>query len=111
MTSGCTTEVIDFQAALSKFKRKKVAVVSISKESVKSKRKFADKHDLTFTLLADEDTAICEKYGVMKEKSMYGKKFMGIERTTFIIGEDGKIEKIFPKVKVKGHVDDVLASL
>ena len=73
--------------------------------------KFRDKYDLNFPLLSDEDGKVCEAYGVWKEKSLYGKKFMGIERTTFIIGPNGKIEKIFSKVKVKGHSEEVLDAI
>ena len=78
--------------------------------SQKSHQKFRDKYELPFLLLSDEEVKIVEKYGVWKEKSMYGRKYMGIERTTVIIGKDGKIIKLFPKVKVKGHVEEVLNS-
>lgn len=111
MTSGCTQEACDFRDSFPKFEKIKTDVIGISKDPVKSHKKFSDKYELPFTLLSDEDVKICEKYGVWKEKSMYGKKYMGIERTTFIINEQGKIEKIFPKVKVKGHVEEVLKTL
>jgi peroxiredoxin Q/BCP len=81
----------------------------VSKDSPESHRKFKKKEGLRFTLLSDPDGKVCEAYGVWKEKSLYGRKFMGIERTTWIIGPDQKILKIFPKVKVKGHVDEILA--
>ena len=111
MTPGCTQEACDFQASLSQFKKKRAVVLGISKDSVERHDKFKEKYDLAFPLLSDLDGKICEAYGVWKEKSLYGRKFMGIERTTFIIDEKGKIAKIFPKVKVKGHSAAVLESL
>jgi peroxiredoxin Q/BCP len=111
LTSGCTQEACDFRDLSAQLKKKKVVVLGVSKDSQASHQKFIDKHELNFSLLADEAGEVCEKYGVWKEKSMYGKKYMGIERTTFIIGPDGKIKKIFPKVKVKGHAEEVLAAI
>ena len=111
MTSGCTTEACDFRDAHPDFKKIKTVVLGVSADSQKSHQKFRDKYELTFTLLSDEDKKVVEKYGVWKEKSMYGRKYMGIERTTVIIGPDGKVKKIFPKVKVKGHVEEVLKSI
>lgn len=111
MTSGCTTEACDFRDFHPDFKKLKTVVLGVSADPQKSHQKFRDKHDLPFTLLSDEDKKVVEKYGVWKEKSMYGSKYMGIERTTVIIGPDGKIRKIFPKVKVKGHVEEVLKTL
>ena len=84
-----------------------VSVVGVSPDSVKSHQKFIKDHDLNFSLIADEDKSICEKYGVWVQKSMYGRSYMGVERTTFIIDPDGKIRHIYPKVKVPGHVDEV----
>jgi peroxiredoxin Q/BCP len=110
-TSGCTTEACDFNNSLKLFDKIKVKVLGVSKDSQKSHVKFRDKFDLKFTLLSDEDVKVITKYGIWKEKSMYGKKYMGVERTTFIIDELGKIEKIFPKVKVNGHVDEILKYL
>ena len=107
-TSGCTTEACDFNNSLKAFDKIKTKVIGVSKDSQKSHIKFRDKYDLKFTLLSDEDTKVIQKYGIWKEKSMYGRKYMGVVRTTFIIDEKGKIEKIFPKVKVKGHVDEIL---
>ncbi|MBU0475933.1 MAG: thioredoxin-dependent thiol peroxidase [Bacteroidetes bacterium] len=107
-TSGCTAEACDFNNSLKEFDKIKTKVLGLSKDSPKSHIKFRDKFDLNFTLLSDETTEIIQKYGVWKEKSMYGKKYMGVERTTFIIDEKGKIEKIFPKVKVNGHVQEIL---
>ena len=110
-TSGCTLEAQGFRDEIAKFKKKGAVILGVSKDSVASHVKFKKKHELNFTLLSDEKGAVCEKYGVWKEKSMYGKKYMGIERTTFLIDEDGTILKIFPKVKVDGHCGEVLAAL
>jgi peroxiredoxin Q/BCP len=111
MTSGCTQEACDFRNALPNFKKIKTDVLGISIDPVASHKKFASKYNLPFTLLSDEKKDVVEKYGVWKEKSMYGKKYMGIERTTFIIDEEGKIKNIFPKVKVAGHVAEVIEAL
>jgi peroxiredoxin Q/BCP len=111
MTSGCTQEACDFRDSFPNFSKLKAVVLGVSADSVESHRKFADKYNLQFTLLSDENKEVVEKYGVWKEKSMYGKKYMGIERTTFIIDEDGKIKNIFPKVKVTGHVEEVMKAL
>lgn len=107
MTSGCTKEACDFRDEFPDFKKIKTAVIGISPDSVESHRKFADKYKLPFVLLSDVNKSVVEKYGVWKEKSMYGKKYMGVERTTFVIDENGIIKKIFPKVKVDGHVEEV----
>lgn len=111
MTSGCTLEACDFRDAFTKFKKIKAVVLGVSIDSVASHKKFAEKYDLPFTLLSDEKKEAVEKFGVWKEKSMYGKKYMGVERTTFIIDENGKIQNIFPKVKVAGHVKEVIEAL
>lgn len=111
MTPGCTQEAIDFQAAARKLQRAGAVVVGVSKDSVEKHRKFAEKYELKFPLLSDEKDKVCEKLGVWKEKSLYGRKFMGIERTTFVIDGNGKVLKVFPKVKVKGHVEEVLKVL
>jgi peroxiredoxin Q/BCP len=111
MTPGCTQEACDFRDSHARLKRRGAVVLGISKDSVASHGKFKSKHELPFTLLSDPEGKVCEAYGVWKEKSLYGRKFMGIERTTFVIGADGKIARIFPKVKVKGHVDEVLEAL
>lgn len=86
-------------------------VLGVSKDSLKSHAGFRKKHELNFPLLSDAESDVCEKYGVWKEKSMYGKTYMGIERTTFVIDGEGKIARIFPKVTVDGHSDEVLAAL
>jgi thioredoxin-dependent peroxiredoxin len=111
MTSGCTQEACDFRDSFPNFKKVKTEVIGISIDSTASHKKFSDKYDLPFTLLCDEKKEVVQKYGVWKEKSMYGKKYMGIERTTFIIDEDGKIRNIFQKVKVAGHVEEILQAL
>ncbi len=110
-TSGCTSEACDFRDSHPDFKKLKTVVLGVSADSIESHRKFSDKLDLPFKLLSDPEKKVIQKYGVWKEKSMYGKKYMGIERTTFIIDAKGKIQKIFPKVKVKGHVENVLEEL
>ena len=110
-TPGCTTEACNFRDGLAAIREKGAVVLGVSADSVESHKKFKTKFDLNFPLLADTDKKIIEDYDVWKEKSMYGKKYMGIERTTFIIGEDGKITHIFPKVKVSEHADEVLEAL
>jgi peroxiredoxin Q/BCP len=107
-TPGCTKESCEFQATLPQLKRRKAAVLGVSILDEKSKAKFADKHGLTFPLLADADHAVAEKYGVWQEKSLYGRKFMGIARTTYLIGADGTVQQRWDNVKVDGHVDAVL---
>lgn len=111
MTPGCTQEACDFRDAQAKFKKAKTVILGVSKDSVVRHVSFKEKYGLNFPLLSDEDGKVCEAYGVWQQKSLYGKKFMGIVRTTFIIGPTGKIEKIFEKVKVKGHSEEVLESL
>ena len=110
-TPGCTAESCDFQAKLPKFKPSKAAVFGISILDEKSKAKFANKYGLTFPLLADADHAVAEKYGVWQEKSRYGRKYMGIARTTYLIGPDGKVQQRWDNVKVDEHADEVLAAL
>ena len=110
-TPGCTQEACDFRDSLNRIKRKEAVVLGVSKDDVSSHQKFKKKFGLTFPLLSDIDGEICEKYGVWKEKSMYGKKYMGIERSTFIIDEKGKIKKAYYKVKVPGHVDQIINDL
>src|SRR6266851_9081887 len=110
-TPGCTVEACEFRDSTKKFAKKDAVIVGISPDAVKSQARFKDKYDLPFTLLCDVDKEAAEAYGVWKEKNMYGKKVMGIERTTFVIGEDGRITKIYPKVKAQGHAEQVLAML
>jgi len=111
MTSGCTAEACDFRDNVKKFEKNNTVIIGVSADSVDSHKKFKDKYGLPFMLLSDETKKVLKDYGVWKEKSMYGKKYMGIERTTFVIGDTGKIEKIFNKVKVDGHIDEILAGL
>lgn len=110
-TSGCTKEACSFSDDLPKFNKIDAVILGVSPDSVKSHKKFSEKYKLKFDLLADEEKLVLEKYGVWKEKSMYGRKYMGVERTTFIIDEKGKIKKIFNKVKVDGHNKEVLEAL
>lgn len=110
-TPGCTKESIGFSSDLQAFEAAGAKVMGISKDSVESHDKFVAKHGLTTPMLSDEHGTVCEDYGVWQEKSMYGKKFMGIERTTVLIGADGRIAQIWRKVKVPGHVEAVLEAV
>lgn len=110
-TPGCTKEACSFKDNIKKLEGKDAIVLGVSRDSVDSHIKFVEKFGLPFLLLSDEKEEICKKYDVIKEKNMYGKKVIGIERSTFVIGKDGKIKKIFRKVKVDGHTDQVLAAL
>ena len=110
-TPGCTKEACAFRDGIGEIKRQGAVVLGVSTDSVQSHEKFKKKFDQNFPLLADTDKKIVEAYGTWKEKSMYGKKYMGIERTTFIIDEQGKISHIFPKVKVDEHYDEVVKAL
>lgn len=110
-TPGCTKEACDFRDSWSRVRAAGAVVLGVSKDSVERHAKFKAKYGLPHTLLADEDGKLCEAYGAWQEKSLYGRKFMGIVRSTFVIGPDGRILKVFPKVKVDGHVDEVLAAL
>ena len=107
-TSGCTAEACAFRDAFPDFSKVKAAIVGISRDSVKSHDKFKAKHELPFTLASDEDGKVCEAYGTWVEKSMYGRKYIGIERATFLIDGKGVIRGIWRKVKVPGHVEEVL---
>ena len=107
-TSGCTKEACDFRDNLGAFKRLKVQVIGVSKDSVKKHDKFKEKYELNFPLASDEDGKVCDKYGVWVEKSMYGRKYMGIERATYLIDAEGKIAHIWRKVSVTDHVADVM---
>ena len=109
-TSGCTKQAIGFRDALAEFEEAGVTVVGVSKDSAAKHDKFKAKYELNFPLVADEQCTACEAYGVWVEKSMYGRKYMGIERSTFLIGTDGKIAKAWRKVKIPGHVEEVLAA-
>jgi thioredoxin-dependent peroxiredoxin len=107
-TPGCTTESCNFRDMYKEFEEAGAAILGVSLDDVTSHQKFADKFKLPFPLLADTDNAISEAYGVYKEKNLYGKISMGIERTTFVIDRDGKIAKVYPRVKVDQHADEVL---
>lgn len=111
MTPGCTTEACDFSAAAAKFAKKDAVILGVSFDDAERHQKFIAKNNLKLTLLSDLDKKVADKYGVYQEKSLYGKKFMGIVRSTFVIDKQGKLKKIFPKVKVAGHSDEVLAAL
>ena len=110
-TPGCTTESCEFNDALPNFEKLNTAIIGISKDSVKKHDNFKTKYGFKFPLASDENSDTCERYGVWKEKNMYGKKFWGIVRSTFLIDENGKIEAIWNKVKVKGHVEAVQAEI
>jgi peroxiredoxin Q/BCP len=107
-TPGCTQEACDFRDLSAAFGKKGTVVLGVSPDSVASHAKFKAKHGLPFTLVSDADKKIVEAYGVWKEKSMYGRSYMGVERTTFLIDEKGRIERIWEKVKVKGHAAELL---
>jgi peroxiredoxin Q/BCP len=111
MTSGCTAEACDFRDNIKKFEKNNAVVIGVSADDTKSHVKFKEKYDLPFTLVSDESKKMLKDYGVWQEKSMYGRKYMGIARTTFVIDEKGKIEKAFQKVKVVGHIDEILKNL
>jgi peroxiredoxin Q/BCP len=109
-TTGCTAEAKDFTRLAPELKRAGVEVVGISPDSAESHKRFADKYDLKVRLAADSDKAVALAYGVWVEKSMYGRKYMGVDRSTFLIDADGKVAKAWRKVKVSGHADEVLAA-
>ncbi|MCO6382559.1 peroxiredoxin [Oceanicola sp. 502str15] len=110
-TPGCTTEAIEFTAALAEFEAAGAKIVGVSRDTVAKHEKFIAKHGLGIPLVADEEGTVCEAYGTWVEKNMYGKKSMGIERATFLIGGDGTVVREWRKVKVKGHVDEVLEAV
>jgi len=111
LTPGCTTEACNFQEALPDFSKIDAVILGVSKDSVKQHKKFADKYNLNFSLISDEDGTVCEDYGTWVKKSMYGKEYMGINRSTYLIDPEGKIAKVYPKVKPKEHHEEVLADL
>lgn len=110
-TPGCTVEAKEFRDSLRDFKRAGAEVIGISPDSVESHCKFIDKQGLNFTLLADTEHLVAEKYGVWVEKNMYGRKFWGVQRATFLIDAEGRIARLWPKVKPKGHAREVLAAV
>jgi thioredoxin-dependent peroxiredoxin len=107
-TPGCTIEACSFRDSFKRVEKIGAVVLGVSPDTPKDQKKFVDKFDLPFTLVADADKTICKAYGVVQEKNMYGKKVMGVARTTFIIGPDGKVKHIFSKVKPEGHAEQVL---
>jgi len=110
-TPGCTIEACGFRDTFRKLQKAGVVVLGISRDTPKAQKKFKEKYDLPYTLLADVDEEVCNQFGVMKDKNMYGKKVRGIERTTFLIGPDGRLTRIFAKVKPEGHAEEVLAAV
>jgi thioredoxin-dependent peroxiredoxin len=110
-TTGCTKEACDFRDAFPRFGKTDAQVIGVSPDSIESHRKFKEKYQLPFPLLADEGHKLADQFGVWKEKSMYGRKFMGVERTTVIVDRDGRVARIFPKVRVPGHVEEVETAL
>lgn len=110
-TMGCTKEALAFSGALADFEAAGAEIIGVSPDSAASHDRFKAKHDLNFMLAADEDHAVAEAYGVWVEKNMYGRKFMGVERSTFLIGPDGHLARIWRKVKVPGHADEVLQAV
>ena len=110
-TPGCTIEACGFRDQFKKIQSTGAIVLGISRDTPRAQKKFREKYDLPYTLLADVDEVVCKQFGVMKQKNMYGKKVWGIERTTFLIGPDRTLLKIFPKVKPEGHAEEVLATL
>lgn len=110
-TSGCTKEAIGFTEALKDFEKLDTVVLGVSKDTIKKHQKFKEKHNLGVTLISDEEGSLCNDYGVWVEKSMYGRKYMGIERATFLIDDSGKVKRVWRKVRVPGHVEDVLGAV
>ncbi|MDP9025263.1 MAG: peroxiredoxin [Candidatus Eremiobacteraeota bacterium] len=110
-TPGCTTEASEFRDLFKQFQKKQVRIVGVSRDSVESHQKFKKKYSIPFTLISDTESKLCDAFGVIVEKNMYGKKSMGVARSTFVLDESGKIINAWPKVKVDGHVEEVLASL
>ncbi len=110
-TPGCSTEAVDFQREKENFRARGFSIIGISKDSVKSHERFCMKKSLDFTLLSDGEGALCEAFGVWQEKKNYGRVYMGIVRSTFVVGANGKVLQVYPKVRVKGHVEKVLAEL
>ena len=111
LTPGCTTESIEFNDSLTKFKKLKANVVGVSRDKLSLHEKFIEKHGFKFPLISDPEEKLCKSFDVIKEKSLYGRKYMGVDRSTFIIDKDGKVLHAWRNVKVKGHVDEVLDTL
>jgi peroxiredoxin Q/BCP len=111
MTPGCTQQACDFRDNFNRLQSKDVVVLGVSKDDIDLHKKFEAAYNLNFPLLADAEGKVCDAYGVIQEKNMYGKKYMGISRTTYLIDPDQKIKKVYPKVKVEGHVDEILKDI
>ena len=107
-TPGCTKEALEFTELIGEFKKNKTEIIGVSKDNIEKHKKFISKHDLKVKLASDEDLEVCKKFGVWVEKSMYGRKYMGIQRATFIVNADGRVGRVWPKVKVPGHAEEVL---
>jgi peroxiredoxin Q/BCP len=110
-TPGCTAEACSFRDADHQMQKRGVIVLGVSADDMASHQKFADKYSLSFPLLADTDKTVSQRYGVWKERNMYGKKFMGVNRETFLIDKDGIVRKVWPKVKAEGHAQEVLEAI
>jgi len=110
-TPGCTTEACDFRDKLGDFSDKNVVILGVSKDSAKSHTNFTDKYNLPFDLLSDKDGLVCEQYGIWQLKKNYGREYMGIVRTTYVINEDGIVDKVYKVTRVKGHVEKVLEEI
>lgn len=110
-TPGCTKEACDFRDSMARLNGLQAVVLGVSKDDVESHKKFRAKYSLTFPLLADTEGRLCDIYGVWKEKNNYGKKYMGIERTTYLIGADGRVKKVYPRVSVEGHIQEIMDDL
>jgi len=110
-TPGCTTEGQDFRNLHAKFKRQNTVILGASRDSIASHEKFREKQNFPFDLLSDPDEMLCKQFDVIKEKTLYGRKFMGVERSTFLIDENGKLRQEWRKIRVKGHAEEVLASV
>ncbi len=110
-TSGCTLEALDFTCSVDKFTEHNAVIIGVSPDSVKSHNKFIDKHSLNINLLSDPEHTVLEKYGAWGPKKMYGREYMGVVRSTFLIDPEGKVRQVWKKVKVKGHVETILAVL
>ena len=110
-TSGCTNQAIQFSEKKDEFESKNAIIIGVSKDSIRSHDKFKTKYDLKIDLLSDEELSVANAYGTWIEKSMYGRKYMGMDRSTFLIDENGKIKKIWRKVKIPGHIDDVIKAI
>lgn len=111
MTSGCTVEAREFRDAYARFRQRGVVVLGASPDPVKAQKRFADKEQLPFPLLADETRSLAERYGVLKEKNMYGRKVIGVARTTVLIGRDGVVRRVLARVKPAGHAEEVLREI